>query len=127
MAKIRQHNQLLGKWGEACAARYLEQKGYSIIARNIRTPFGEIDLLAQQEEDGNFVFVEVKTRASSSFGPPEISVDRRKKEHLIASISFYLQEHPEIEESWRLDVIAVERLNDREPVRITHFENALQV
>lgn len=126
MGTIRQHNQPLGKWGEDCAARYLEQKGYSILARNIRTSFGEIDLLARQEE-GDLVFVEVKTRATTKYGPPEISVDRRKQEHLIASISSYFQKHPEIEENWRLDVIAVERLKLGEPPVITHFENALQL
>ncbi len=127
MGKIKRHNQALGRWGEDCAARYLEQKGYSIVARNLRTPFGEIDLLARQEEPCNLVFVEVKTRASTTFGPPEISFNQRKQDHLMAAILSYFQEHPEMEDIWRVDVIAVERLKSEEPAIITHFENALQL
>lgn len=127
MGKIKNYNQLLGRRGEDCAARYLEQKGYSIVGRNIRTPFGEIDLLARQEEPGNLIFVEVKTRASSTFGPPEISVTQRKQEHLVASILSYFQEHPEMEDQWRVDIIAVEYERSGEPATITHFENAIQI
>ena len=45
MSKSR---QALGRWGEALAGDYLLEKGYTIIARNVRTPYGEIDLIAQQ-------------------------------------------------------------------------------
>ncbi|NMC13133.1 MAG: YraN family protein [Chloroflexi bacterium] len=127
MGKIKRHHLSLGTWGEEYAAYYLEQKGYTILSRNIRTPFGEIDLLARQNPEGNLVFVEVKTRATKKYGPPEISVTRRKQEHLIASISSYFQEHPEIEESWRVDIIAVEKPDSRETPTITHFENVIQV
>jgi len=127
MGKINHHNQSLGRWGEDCAARYLEQKGYSIVGRNVRTPYGEIDLLVRKEESGSLVFVEVKTRASTTYGPPEISVTQRKQEHLVASILSYFQEHPEMEDQWRVDVIAVECERSGEPAIITHFENALQI
>lgn len=127
MGKLNRHNQLLGRWGEDRAAYFLEQKGYSIVGRNVRTPFGEIDILARQGSPGNLVFVEVKTRASAMFGPPEISVTQRKQEHLVAAILSYFQEHPEMEDQWRVDVIAVECENHREPATITHFENVIQI
>ena len=56
-------NQKVGQWGEQAAADYLSTKGYEIIARNVRTPYGEIDLIAQK--DGFTIFVEVKARTSS--------------------------------------------------------------
>ncbi|MBN1535263.1 MAG: YraN family protein [Anaerolineales bacterium] len=127
MGKIKRHNQSLGRWGEDCAARYLEEKGYSIVGRNVRTPFGEIDLLAQEGSSKDLIFVEVKTRASTRFGPPEISVNKRKQEHIIATILSYFQEHPEMEEQWRVDIIAVEYKKNGEPATITHFENAIQI
>jgi putative endonuclease len=127
MGKINNYNQSLGRWGEDCAAHFLEQKGYSIVKRNLRTPFGEIDLVARQEPLNNLVFVEVKTRASTKFGPPEISMNQRKQDHLIAAILSYFQEHPEMEEQWRVDVIAVERLISGEIPTITHFENVIQL
>jgi putative endonuclease len=56
---MSQHNQKIGRWGEEIAAVYLEKKGYDLINRNVRTPYGEIDLIARQR--GRVIFVEVKT------------------------------------------------------------------
>lgn len=50
----------LGDRGEALAARYLVEHGFELLASNIRTPSGEIDLLAREGDD--LVFVEVRTR-----------------------------------------------------------------
>jgi putative endonuclease len=97
------------------------------VTRNLRTPFGEIDLVARQEPMDNLVFVEVKTRASTRFGPPEISMTSRKQEHLIAAILSYFQGHPEMKDHWRVDVIAIERLVSGEQPTITHFENVIQL
>jgi putative endonuclease len=115
--------QSLGIWGEGLAANYLEDLGYTIIARNIRTPHGEIDLIVRQ---GNLiVFIEVKTRSSSSLGPPEVSVTPRKQAHILASAQHYIQHHPDQDNDWRIDVIAIQRQEqDRAPL-ITHFENAI--
>ncbi len=111
--------QRLGQRGENLAARYLQAKGYRLLARNVRTPYGELDLIA--ERDGQVVFVEVKTRASRRFGPPEVSVNARKQAHLLQSAAFYAAEHDL--RHWRIDVIAIETWHT--PPRITHFENAL--
>ena len=113
-------NQKVGGWGESVAAKYLEAHDYMIIARNVRTPYGEIDIVA--EKDGFAVFVEVKTRTSSSLGPPEISITPRKQEHMLSAAEHYAQEH-EIDH-WQIDVIAVEGKPDKIP-QITHFENAI--
>jgi putative endonuclease len=113
-------NQKIGGWGESVAAEYLEKHGYAVIARNVRTPYGEIDIVA--EKDGFTIFVEVKTRTSSSLGPPEISVTPRKQEHMLAAAKHYTQEN-EIDH-WQIDVIAVEGKPGKRPV-FTHFENAI--
>ena len=54
------HNQQVGKWGEDIAVEYLIKRGREVVARNIRTPYGEIDIITKQ--GGIIVFVEVKTR-----------------------------------------------------------------
>ena len=113
-------NQKIGGWGESVAAKFLEERGYSVLARNVRTPYGEIDIVAGK--NGFTVFVEVKTRTSSSLGPPEISVTPRKQEHMRASAEHYAQEH-EID-YWQIDVIAVEGKPGERP-EFTHFENAI--
>ena len=113
-------NQKVGAWGESAAAAYLEQRGYTIVARNVRTPYGEIDIVAAK--DGYTIFVEVKTRTSSSLGPPEISVTPRKQEHMLAAAEHYAQAN-EIDH-WQIDVIAVEGKPGGQAV-FTHFENAI--
>lgn len=119
--------QSLGKWGEDQAAIYLSARGYSILERNLRTPYGEIDLLACQDSDSGpvIVAVEVKTRRSTSYGYPEQSISLKKREHLVNSIAAYMQEHPEQGESWRIDVISIQTGETHAEPSIVHFENAL--
>jgi len=114
------HNQKIGAWGESVAAEYLEKRGFTIIGRNIRTPYGEIDIVV--EKDGVAIFVEVKTRTSKSLGPPEIAVTPRKQEHMLAAAEHYAQEHDF--DHWQIDVLAVEGKPGSIPI-FTHFENAL--
>lgn len=126
--------QRLGRWGESMAADYLEAKNYTILERNVRTRYGEIDLVARHEVEvtGNAksaattVFVEVKTRSTTTFGYPEESITVRKRAHLAAAAQAYLQEHAELEGDWRIDVIAIQRHRSGEQPSIIHFENAVQ-
>jgi putative endonuclease len=113
-------NQAIGVWGEGVAVAYLERRGYIVVARNLRTPYGEIDIVT--ERDGFTVFIEVKARTSSSLGPPEISVTPRKQAHMLAAAEHYAAEHQI--DHWQIDVIAIERKIDSPP-EITHFENAI--
>ncbi len=112
-------NQRVGRWGEAAAAAYLADHGFEILARNVRTPYGEIDLVARSE--GFTSFIEVKARASASLGPPEIAITPRKQRHMLASAASYAQTNGI--DHWQIDVISVQRLGDR--TEITHFENAV--
>ncbi len=108
------------------ASYFLEQRGYKVLARNVRTGRGEIDLIARQESSGVLVFVEVKTRTNDHFGVPEEAVDARKLEHLFRAAEGYLQERPELARcEWRIDVVAIQgRPGDKvEDVQIEHFEN----
>jgi putative endonuclease len=78
-----------GRAGEDAAATLLEAHGYRIVARNVRLPGGEIDIIAR---DGDtVVFVEVKARASGSFGSAVRAVDARKRATLRAVASDWLQ------------------------------------
>jgi putative endonuclease len=121
---VKAARQRLGRWGEELAREYLLEQGYSIIEVNARTPYGEIDLIANQP-GGAMIFVEVKTRRSHTFGPPEISVTPTKRAHIQASVQFYLMAHPEFTGEYRVDVIAIQCGPDNEPPEIVHFENAI--
>jgi putative endonuclease len=109
----------VGAWGEQAAAYYLAEHGYEIAARNVRTPYGEIDLIARK--DGITIFVEVKARTSRSLGPPEIAVTPRKQAHMLDCAGHYAQQHGI--DHWQIDVIAVQELDHE--TEIAHFENAV--
>ncbi len=111
----------LGRWGEEHAVRYLEQEGYQVIARNWRRREGELDLVALH--GSTLVFVEVKTRRTTTFGPAEESVDARKQAQLARIAQRYLDEHPQLHfAECRFDVLVVDLANH--PPQIRHYLNA---
>lgn len=94
-----------GRQGERRAEAFLKQCGYSILRRNLRLPGGEVDLLCL--DHGTLVFVEVKRRDGSRFGPALAAVDRRKRMRLRAVAADYAQivapgQH------FRFDVVAID-------------------
>ncbi len=121
MAKLSR--KALGRWGESVAAEFLIKRGYQIIERNMRTPYGEIDLVARMDEVT--VFVEVKTRSNTRFGFPEEAITNSKRQHLIEASQKILQENPELDGDWRIDVIAIQKMDSADQPRIEHFENAV--
>jgi len=120
-ARQSNHNKLIGQWGERAAKDFLREQGYEILAANVRTPHGEIDLVVRRGEIT--IFVEVKTRTSNRLGLPEESVTPRKQEHMLAAGEHYAAEQ-EIDH-WQIDVISVEGKPGTKPI-VTHFENAIQ-
>ncbi len=79
----------LGRSGEDAAVRLLEEHGYTMLARNVRLPGGEIDVIAKDRDV--IVFVEVKTRANKRFGSALAAVDARKRRTLRALAADWLQ------------------------------------
>jgi len=108
-----------GNRGEDLAASYLEKKGLKILARQYTTRLGEIDLVCREGEE--IVFVEVKTRATKTFGYPEESVTQKKLEKIARVGEQYLQEYFLEACPFRVDVVAIET-DSKEPV-ITHFRH----
>jgi putative endonuclease len=99
-------NLLIGRIGEREALRFLKENGYRILERNFRTPFGEIDIVA--ERGRTLVFVEVKTRLTDSLGPPLLSVTKIKERRIIRNALFYMKlRRPSAGLGWRIDIISV--------------------
>ncbi len=97
--------QALGQAGERAARRFLERRGLVILARNLRSRLGEIDLVAR---DGpTLVFVEVKARRGAPGDPPEAAVDARKRARLSRLALGYLAARRLREQSCRFDVVGV--------------------
>ena len=105
----------LGKLGETYAAAYLEQLGYRLVAANFILPVGrnrrgavvnaEIDLVAY--DHNTLCFIEVKTRASDWFAPPEVNVDLRKRRQITRAARAYRQMLGIKDEAYRYDVVTV--------------------
>ncbi|MGA0561967.1 YraN family protein [Ancylobacter sp. VNQ12] len=89
---------------EAKAAGLLEAQGFAIIARRVRTPRGEIDLIARR--DGLVLFVEVKARASLTQAAESILPRQRRR--IAGAAEVFLAGHPELAGlDMRLDVVLV--------------------
>lgn len=117
------YKQVLGAWGERQAEAFLLERGLVLVTRNYRTSYGEIDLVMQNGDQ--LVFIEVKTRSSINSNPPEEAVTARKQEHMLLSAQQYLEDHPEGNPDWRIDVISIRGRRANRPVEIIWFEDAL--
>ena len=112
----------LGKWGEKVAVVHLEAKGYEILERNWRCSRGEIDLIARAGQE--LVFVEVKTRRGRNLGTPEEGMTPHKARKLFEVAQIYLSDN-DLEEDWRVDLVAVELDQGGKLLRCEHIPNAV--
>src|SRR5579862_6099400 len=81
----------LGRGGESLAATWLGAHGYRVIERNWRCPYGELDLIAQ-DDTGTLIGVEVKTRRGTAMGAPEEAITPVKRRRLLTTLQLYVQE-----------------------------------
>jgi putative endonuclease len=121
----------LGRRGETLAVQHLEQAGYQIVASNFSLPIGrslrdavidaEIDIVAYQGP--TLCFVEVKTRASDDFAPPQVNVDLRKRRQIARAALAYRRMLGLMNARYRYDVVTVVLANDERPPRIQLIRN----
>ena len=95
----------LGRRGEELALRFLKKSGYKIIERNYVCKMGEMDIIAQEKD--TLVFVEVKTRTSMDFGPPQLAVNPTKQMQLSKVALNFLKEKRLEDVKARFDVVAI--------------------
>lgn len=120
MRKNQKNDNSSGKIGENAVTEMLKEKGFCVVIRNYRTRFGEIDIIA--EDDKYLIFVEVKTRKTSTLATPQEAVTLSKQRKIIMAAQEFLQEFP-TQKQPRFDVVAVTADNG-EIKNITHFTNA---
>lgn len=105
MMDERTDRETTGREGEDEACRALRKQGYRIIARNWCCRFGEIDIIAR--EDDVLVFVEVKLRTRGDFGGASAAVTPRKQARIIASARcFFALTQADLPA--RFDVVAID-------------------
>jgi putative endonuclease len=88
LREVHKSQRSLGLKGEERAAEALERAGMRIIARNVRSPRGEVDIVAQDGE--TIVFVEVKTWSSYGIGELQYSVNLKKQRRIIETAKYFL-------------------------------------
>lgn len=117
----------IGFLGENIAGRFLEGRGYKILARNYQKPWGEIDIVAEKE--GIIVFCEVKTNSKKFSGngfSPELRVNPVKARHIIRTAELLMKSRfAGQDRGWRIDIVAVTINSFSQKAEIKHFKNAI--
>lgn len=108
-----------GKQGEYVACKYLMEKGYTILETNWRFRHLEIDIIAEKENI--LIIAEVKYRSYTSFGEPEVFVNKQKQKFLTEAANAYILEK-NIDKEVRFDIIAISKKSDQ--LKIHHIEDA---
>lgn len=110
----------VARLGEEIACKYLKEKGYKIIDRNFGKGYGEIDIVAIN--NNVLVFVEVKTRTNNLYGGAIEAISYQKLQKLIRTCEFYKLTHPKLPEAMRIDAVLID-LENNTPKNIEHIEN----
>jgi putative endonuclease len=94
-----------GPEGEQAAAKFLERRGYRIVASNYRTRLGEIDLIA--EDRGTVVFIEVKARATNQFGTAAEAITPAKQARIARLAQQFLAARGLMDRPCRFDAVLI--------------------
>jgi len=114
------NNLKVGKRGEKEAEVYIKEKGYSVLEKNYKNKYGEIDLVAQK--DGELIFIEVRSKTENDFGMPEETVKEKKRKKLRQNATAYTT-FKNYEGPYRIDLICLVFSKDESILRITHHKN----
>jgi putative endonuclease len=112
--------KISGKKGEEIAVKFLENKGYEVVARNYRIKRQEIDIVVKHED--TYVFVEVKSRSSSDFGFPEDFISAQQEGRIRNAATHFLVEQNIDTKDIRFDIVSI--LVYENAIEIEHFEDA---
>lgn len=115
----RRVQQIIGKAGEDYTANWLQKQGYTILDRNWRCRWGEVDIIAQK--GGIVAFVEVKTRRPGAMVSPLEAVDWTKRRRIVRTAVTWMQRSKSPLQP-RLDVAAVTAEEDKGRELISGFD-----
>lgn len=122
---MNRYRQNLGDWGEQIAIKYLRRLGYYILEKNWRAREGEIDLIALDHK--TFVFIEVKTRRTETYGYPAEAITKCKQEKMIKCIQKYLAQHHDLQHyQIRIDIILIKLSKKSKKARLQHLINPVE-
>ncbi len=122
------NNISIGKLGESYSEKFLIAHSYLILQRNFHSRYGELDIIAIDQNiiPHQLIFVEVKTRTSDLFGLPQESVTYSKRSKMLkTAIHFINSSTQNLPHIWRMDAIAVKLDRSLKLAEIKHFKNIL--
>ena len=121
------NNAEIGSVGEQVACEFLMKRGFTVVSRNQRNRYGEVDIVCRK--DGKHHFVEVKSTASigdisreTSFFRPEEHVTREKLSNMERSALAYLSEKG-VNEDFQIDLVAVVLNPETKVAQVRYIEN----
>lgn len=114
--------RIKGNIGEKAVANYLKQKKFQITYTNFYSKYGEIDVIAENNE--LILFVEVKTRSAGQMLSPSFSVDYKKRQRIFRTANLYMQSN-KVDKQPRFDIAEV-IINSNGKLSINYIDNAFQ-
>ncbi|MCS7250166.1 MAG: YraN family protein [candidate division WOR-3 bacterium] len=111
--------RLNGKEGEKFALNYLEERGYKILEKNYYRRFGEIDIIA--EKDNEIIFFEIRSKGKDDFSPI-LTINQRKIKKLKILALNYLSEKGIFDKQIRFDIIGL--IKNNKGFQVEHIKNA---
>ncbi|HTM05768.1 MAG TPA: YraN family protein [Patescibacteria group bacterium] len=122
MKKSTTSHRLFGNWAEQYVAVHLMKSGFTILHKNYRKTFGEIDIIAYQRN--LLIFVEVKARKTKTVNPEEIIVKSKQKKIIATAKDFLMYFHEYDRVTARFDVALIE--GNEQQATMSYIENAFQ-
>lgn len=144
---MQNQRQKIGQIGENIAINYLKKNGYQILARNFRTKWGELDIVALPphqkklwcggEKNKVVIFVEVKTLRLAPLAQdkplknsdflPEDEITFHKAQQLRKMAQIYLSNNKlQLDTPHQIDILAIELAENQQTANIRHLENAIE-
>lgn len=113
----------IGNNGEKIAREYLEKSNYKIIDTNFYSKSGEIDIIANDIQNDEIVFIEVKTRTNTTYGNPIDAINKQKMNHMYQTAKYYIKINKLEQRYIRFDAIEVYIIDKK--TNIHHIQNII--
>lgn len=114
----------LGEVGEKVAEEFLIKKGYTLIERNYKNKYGEIDLILEKDRGKKIVFIEVKTRYESNISSPEDAINKEKIKRIIKNAESYILFN-NVDKEILIEAVCIVFDKENRIKSIDHYENIL--
>lgn len=111
--------KLIGKEGEKIAFHHLKKEGYKILSQNYQKRFGEVDIIA--EKDNEIIFIEIRSKRKDDFSPI-LTITQEKIRKLKNLALSYLSENGIVDKQIRFDIIGIVKKDG--DIFIEHLKNA---